>query len=95
MTLISVMSFLALTFGVPYCDRRRARLAETRYSEAAIDNAFEVEIIHNDVTDKHQVLEKSQLIPEDDGGEGEECEDDYVMSMEGEEESKERRTFSV
>lgn len=59
MMLISVISFLALTFGVPYCERVRASKEETRYTEAAIDHAFEIDLIPD-------VLEKSMLVPDND-----------------------------
>lgn len=45
---VSVISFLALTFGVPYCEKKRKVVEDFLITEAAIEAAFEVEIITPD-----------------------------------------------
>jgi hypothetical protein len=47
MILVSIVSFLALSFGAPYCERRRRQREETRCTEAAIEAAFGDERIPN------------------------------------------------
>ena len=51
---VSMVSFTALTFGAPYCERIRKQKEETRYTEAAIEAAFRDERMPSnfpDVTD--------------------------------------------
>ena len=47
---VSIISFMALTFGVPYCERKRIEKEEILSTEAAIESAFDVEIIPSSET---------------------------------------------
>lgn len=55
---VSVVSFLALSFGAPYCEKRRRQREEVRCTEAAIEAAFGDERIPN-------VFSQSKLSPVD------------------------------
>ena len=48
MVLVSIISLLALTFGVPYCEKKRKVIEDILTTEAAIEAAFEIEIITPD-----------------------------------------------
>ena len=52
---VSIVSFLALTFGAPYCDRVRRQKEETRCTDAALEAAFRDEIIPKSFSDKKTV----------------------------------------
>jgi hypothetical protein len=62
---VSIVSFLALTFGAPYCDRVRRQKEETRCTDAAIEAAFRDEIIPKSFSDKKTVSPALSLQQED------------------------------
>ena len=42
---VSIISFIALTFGVPYCERKRIEIEKISRTGAAIKSTFDAEVV--------------------------------------------------
>ena len=73
MVLVSIISLLALTFGVPYCEKKRKIIEDILTTEAAIEAAFEIEII---TPDCEKDVEEEQVEEDDEEGA---CPEGYVQ----------------
>ena len=64
MVLVSIISLLALTFGVPYCEKKRKVIEDILTTEAAIEAAFEIEIITPDCEENFEEEDVGEDIEE-------------------------------